>query len=185
MSLRNLLPLSRSFAPTVDRSGRYRRAESGVVPDFSVSAGDGGGVARLGGSIEVGSAVRVAGAAHEAEGVAVARWTGPLADRGVLGRGRPVSSARVRRLPAWLEQFLSALIRPGNRRRGTREIQTELSFDRVRVARNDLSTSDVEVVLVRTPRAAESLSAACRTRLLRLWWDQGANRLRRLGQRFR
>lgn len=84
-------------------------------------------------------------------------------------------------------RLLGAMLRPGNRRRGTRVVQTEMAFDRVRVARNDLMTSDVEVVALGAKGAERParLSAACRARLLVLWWDQGAERVRRLGNVFR
>lgn len=96
--------------------------------------------------------------------------------RAAAGVDRPAVPAG-RRLPVWLEQVVLALLGPGkNRRRGRREVQSEFSFQEVRVARNDLSTADVELVPARA-----SLSPACRTRVLKLWWDQGAERLKRLG----
>lgn len=97
------------------------------------------------------------------------------------------SGGRVWRLPVWVEQVLSSLVRPGNRRRGTRPVQTEMTFERVRVARNDLMTADVEVVSVGSGASGRParLSAACRARLLRLWWGQGSERWKRLGNVFR
>jgi hypothetical protein len=91
------------------------------------------------------------------------------------------------RLPVWVEQVLGSLVRPGNRRRGTRPVQTEMSFERVKVARNDLMTADVEVVSVGSGASGRParLSAACRARLLRLWWGQGSERWKRLGNVFR
>jgi hypothetical protein len=50
----------------------------------------------------------------------------------------------------------------------------------VKVVRNDLTTADVEVV-VRREKAEGRLSLACRRRVWRLWWEQGARHLRRLG----
>jgi hypothetical protein len=70
-----------------------------------------------------------------------------------------------------------ALLRPGNRRRGTREVQGELCFQTVKVVRNDLATADVEVV---NRAGCGGLSAACRARLLRLWWLAGVRRLKQL-----
>jgi hypothetical protein len=71
-----------------------------------------------------------------------------------------------------------ALLRPGNRRRGTREIvQGELCFQSVKVVRNDLTTADVEVV---GQSRHGGLSAACRARLLRIWWLAGVRRLKQL-----
>jgi hypothetical protein len=78
----------------------------------------------------------------------------------------------------WLEQLVLALLRPGNRRRGTRPVQTEMCFEAVRVVRNDLTMSDVEMVARR--EAGPRLSAGCRARVVRLWWNQGAQQLRRL-----
>ena len=103
----------------------------------------------------------------------------------VTGAGDRVGGSAWR-LPVWVEQLLSALVRPGNRRRGTRPVQTEMTFERVTVARNDLMTADVEVVSVggASGRPAR-LSAACRARLLRLWWGQGSERWKRLGNVFR
>lgn len=97
------------------------------------------------------------------------------------------SGGRVWRLPVWVEQVLSSLVRPGNRRRGTRPVQTEMTFERVKVARNDLMTADVEVVSVGSGASGRParLSAACRARLLRLWWGQGSERWKRLGNVFR
>lgn len=93
----------------------------------------------------------------------------------------PASAPRGRRLPEWLEQLLVTVLRPGNRRRGTRPVQTEWSFESLKVARNDLSTADVEVVVAPPPKPPSPLSPGCRTRLLRLWWTEGAHRVRKLG----
>jgi hypothetical protein len=70
-----------------------------------------------------------------------------------------------------------SLLRPGNRRRGTREVQGELCFQSVKVVRNDLATADVEMV---NPARWGGLSAGCRARLLRLWWLAGVRRLKQL-----
>ncbi len=74
-----------------------------------------------------------------------------------------------------------ALFGPGNRRRLSDSVQTEMDFRGVRVARNDLTASDVEAVPIRAPRAETALSQDCRKRVLRLWFDQGSRRLRRWG----
>lgn len=197
MSLRNLLPISRSFAPSEDRAGRYRPADAGVVPDFSVpSRVTAAAAAAAMATATVPETVAVAGSARLEGVVGETRVSGGGARLGVRdsvggAAGRVLvtrerrGGASGRRLPSWLEHFLASLIRPGNRRRGTRPVQTEMSFDRVRVARNDLTTSDVEVVLVRPARAASGMSAACRTRILRLWWEQSASRLKRWGNRLR
>lgn len=156
MSFRNLLPIGRAFDASADRTGRYQLSEKGV-PDFAVP-----GVPPGPGVVE--SEPRVVGS--------------PARDGGGKRRGR--------RLPGWVESLILMLLRPGrNRRRGTRVVQGELAFQRVRVVRNDLATSDVEVVAVPPSVGRESLSAACRSRVLKLWWDQGAERLKRLGSALR
>ncbi|MBL9128164.1 MAG: hypothetical protein JNL97_10975 [Verrucomicrobiales bacterium] len=105
---------------------------------------------------------------------------------GVAARaGSSVGGKRVRvgwRLPSWLEQVLLLLLRPGNRRRSTRSTQSEFCVRSVAVAKNDLVTSDVEVV-VRMPAKPAALSASCRARLLALWWSPVARRFGRWGQR--
>lgn len=98
-----------------------------------------------------------------------------------LSPAHPGRNARGRRLPEWLEQMILAVFCPGNRRRGTRPVQTEMAFEAVKVARNDLTTADVEVVVRPAAKPPRPLSAGCRTRLLRLWWTEGANRVRKLG----
>lgn len=172
MRLHHLLPIGRAFATTPERS-RYRPAEEGMVPDFSTPAGSGRAVEW---GREPAPGTEVATSSVEGEsGAAVA--ASPAVGFG-LGRGRrPVRAGRGWRFPRWFEQVVLALLRPGNRRRGTRPVQGEFPLGAVKVARNDLVTSDLEVVEVRPAK----LSAACRTRLLRLWWDQGAKRLRGLG----
>jgi len=174
MTLHRLLPISRSFASQPGRAGRYRPAGEGMLPDFSVQ-------------IET---RRAGGLLNRLPGMPATEGpTGPFQIPAVpvtgarrVGRREP----RGWRLPVWVEQLVLAFLRPGNRRRGNRAVQGELTFQTVKVARNDLVTSDVEVVLVPSAKAATGLSAtglsaACRSRLLRLWWEQGAQRLRRLG----
>lgn len=174
MSLRTLLPISRSFEPGADRAGRYRPQDAGVVPDFSVRPE----VARVPAAVAVAEATPVEPTMSKSPFTPVGCPTG-AGQAGRLAARREAGH----RLPLWLEQLLLALMRPGNRRRGTRPrpVQTELAFQRVAVARNDLMTADVEVVPVRPPGRAAGLSAACRSRLLKLWWEQGADRLKRLG----
>lgn len=167
MSLKLLLPIGRAFAPVVDRRGRYQSREGGVLPRFEDgsrispaaegSAGPSGGTAPVGRAVSDPSRLRV------------------------QASGNPKRAAR--RLPVWLEQWVLALVRPGNRRRGTRPVQTEFRLETVKVARNDLTTADVEVV-ARPGRGGDvppRLSLACRRRVLRLWWEQGARQLRRIG----
>lgn len=170
MSLKNLLPISRSFAATASRAGRFRSSPPAALPPLAVVRGEG-----------LASGLRPALPPQGgAEGGAAIFGSGSdLSKAGGVER-RPVSKSSGRRLPGWLEQFLLAVFRPGNRRRSTRSVQTELCFQTVRVARNDLAVSDVEVV-VRAPER-KTLSPDCRARVLRLWWDQGASRLRRWGQ---
>ncbi|MBL9138600.1 MAG: hypothetical protein JNK85_22215 [Verrucomicrobiales bacterium] len=127
-------------------------------------------------------------AARSISGIGAASSTafpaGPGAGSTSSGVGRvdrrPTTKTSGRRLPGWLELFLLAVFRPGNRRRSTRTVQTEMCFQTVKVARNDLAVSDVEVV-VRSPDR-RTMSPDCRARVLRLWWDQGTRHLRRWGQ---
>ncbi|MBX3745040.1 MAG: hypothetical protein KF833_06995 [Verrucomicrobiae bacterium] len=152
MSFKSLLPLGRSFTPSEGRPGRYRPPEPGALPRLdTASAGTSAGVAPG----------RAAG--REGEGV---------------GRGRARSG---RRLPLWVEQLVLAVLRPGNRRRGTREVQGELDLRLVKVVRNDLETADMEVVVRPEGSGRPGLSPACRGRVLRLWWEQGMRRIRRIG----
>lgn len=97
---------------------------------------------------------------------------------------RRIPSQRLegRRLPVWLEQLILALTRSGNRRRGSRVVQDEFCLRTVKVAKNDLVTSDVEVV-VRGLEKPKVLSASCRARLMALWWAPVARRLGRWGHR--
>jgi hypothetical protein len=172
MSLRNLLPIGRSFAATASRSGRFRSSPPAALPPASAR--------NVASSAPLDPTGLASGASRgEAVGGGVSLGMNVPSDVGGTMR-RPVLRTSGRRLPGWLEQFLLAVFRPGNRRRSTRSVQTEMCFQAVRVARNDLATSDVEVV-VRAPER-QTLSADCRARVLRLWWDQGTSRLRRWGQ---
>jgi len=173
MSLRSLLPIGRAFEPSGLREGRFRPADPGLVPDFSRGprgdrGWDGGGDAetRRGSAADARSSAGdvVVGEAHLQ-----------------VGRGWRVGPVR-RRLPAWLEQFILALIRPGNRRRSTREVQGEFRLESVKVAKNDLVTSDVEMVVISSSRP-RGMSASCRARLMALWWSPVAKRLGRWGKR--
>lgn len=170
MKLHSLLPIGRAFAPAADRSGRYRQAEPGWWTRL------GGVEPRLPGR-ERGVGAAPMAVAERAE---AGRAPGPETPAGKMpGAGlRPVAR---RRLPLWLEQLLLLLVRPGNRRRGSRPVQTEMCFESVKVARNDLTTADVEVVVPSAGGLRARLSPACRRRLVRLWWDQGTRRLRQLG----
>ena len=159
MSLKNLLPLSPSFTQNEERPGRYRPTDPGVLPRF----GEGRGRGRGRGEDETTGAIEAG-----RTGVALRRE-----GSGTKGRGGC-------RLPLWVEQWVLALVRPGNRRRGTRVVQSEMDFRSVKVVRNDLATADVEVV-VKGEKGQRALSAACRGRLWRLWWDQGVRRIRRIG----
>jgi hypothetical protein len=87
-----------------------------------------------------------------------------------------------RRLPQWIEQVLLVFMRSGNRRRGSRPVQEEFCLGPVKVAKNDLVTSDVEVV-VRGVDKPKPMSASCRARLMALWWAPVARRLGRWGHR--
>ena len=173
MSLRSLLPIGRAFEPSGLREGRFRPAEPGLVPDFSRGpradrGWDGGGEGETRREGEVGVCLSEAGvSAGEA-----ASQPGPV---------RGESRVR-RRLPSWLEQLILALIRPGNRRRRTREVQGEFRLESVKVAKNDLVTSDVEMVAISSSRP-RGMSASCRARLLALWWSPVAKRLGRWGKR--
>ena len=198
MSLRDFLPVSSALRRADGDGGRFRPAEPGLLPDFS--AGRGGAPGASGASsatlsvrrrvvgantfsedgpaaVVPGDSGRVeAGTAGTSAGVASAGRAGEVAAR-VSGAERRA----LRRLPGWLEQMLFALVRTGNRRRNLRPVQPELGLDSVKVARNDLTTADVEVVLVKSERRPARMSAECRGRLLRLWWEEGSRRLRRLG----
>lgn len=172
MSLRSLLPIGRAFGSAADRPGRYRRAEETMLPVFGGPPS--GGAGRLEGGTREGAvgsssqATLVGAGSDERSSVGLGRPS-----------GRPVRKGG-RRLPVWLEQLLLVLFRPGNRRRSTRPVQTEMCFEAVKVARNDLATADVEVVVVSPKRDRDRLSPACRGRLVRLWWREGARRLRQL-----
>lgn len=160
MSLKSLLPLGRSFTPTEGRQGRYRPTEPGVLPrlePLQPSEPATGSAGTSSGPVGTGAA-----------------GTGRAGGSGVRGR-------RGRRLPLWVEQLVLAVLRPGNRRRGTREVQGELDLRSVKVVRNTLETADVEVVVRSGSGGRRGLSPACRGRVWRLWWDQGMRRIRRIG----
>lgn len=205
MSLRNLLPIGRAFGSPAERS-RFRSSPPAPLPPGRPAAGlvvSGGSVGVVAGSVGVGGDGGAEGRAAASgsgsgsggrdrsqqtfkAGMGIETSVGPLGSAvvgaSVVGRGngRPAMDASGRRLPGWLEQFLLAVFRPGNRRRSTRTVQTEMCFQSVKVARNDLAVSDMEVV-VRSPER-RTMSPDCRARVLRLWWDQGTRRLRRWGQ---
>lgn len=205
MSLRSLLPIGRSFEPSGDRLGRFRPAEPGLLPDFSRDS-KGAREDRIdnSGPAEVVEAGRILAAASATLGARRATGGGPEILAGVemnsagssdrdpagvarVGDGRPrrrVKSQPLegRRLPVWLEQLILALTRSGNRRRGSRPVQDEFCLRTVKVAKNDLVTSDVEVV-VRALEKPKALSASCRARLMALWWAPVARRLGRWGHR--
>lgn len=176
MSLRNLLPIGRAFVPTAERTGRYRPAEAGVLPVFAETR------VPAAASETSASTAEPSGARPAAEIVRDAGRVDGLeaASRRAKGLEQP-GRGRGWRLPAWLERWLLHLLRPGNRRRGTRPVQTEMCFRTLKVARNDLTTADVEVVMVGPAKRGTGMSAACRARLFRLWWTQGARRWKRWG----
>lgn len=200
MSLRSLLPLGRAFRSSAERAGRFQPAQPGLLPDFSRGGrepGDEGGVTlhgiRGGGGVDGGG---VGGASPRgADGAAAGLATGLGSGQGsghpgVVGRSAG-GGGRVRsprggrvgwRLPGWLEQLILVVMRSGNRRRSARPVQGEFALRSVTVAKNDLMTSDVEVV-VRKSERPKPLSASCRARLLALWWSPVARRLGRWGGR--
>lgn len=188
MSLREFLPVSPAVRRPGDGENRFRFAEPGLVPDFSVG--------RAGTPNGAGAGVRetsrpAAAPAAAAESPLPGPMAAPAAPAvpGTRAAGEiPATSRRRgeglragRRLPAWMEQVVLLFVRPGNRRRMTRTVQPDLGFESVKVARNDLATADVEVVLVKSGSRPARLSAECRGRLLRLWWDAGSRHLRRWG----
>lgn len=233
MNLRNLLPIGRTVEPSGERSGRFRPAAPGLLPDFSKETPVAN---RSVASTSVpdpspspspsplfATAPRhpttVATSAIDAQGRdSAGSRDGTPAPAGLDsgrdgggGRGRPNDQGRGkptgkptghptekagRRLPLWLEQWIWALLRSGNRRRGTRPVQGELFAEPVKVAKNDLMTADVEVVVRAAAASAatpptkpkpkpKAMSATCRARLLGLWWAPVARRLGRWGGRSR
>ncbi len=196
MSLRSLLPLGRAFRSSAERAGRFQPAQPGLLPDFSRGGREPGGEGGVslhgtrGGGCADGEGVGGA-SPRGADGAAVGSAAG-------LGSGRPGAvgrsvggGGRVRsprggrvgwRLPGWLEQLILVVMRSGNRRRSARPVQGEFALRSVTVAKNDLMTSDVEVV-VRKSERPKPLSASCRARLLALWWSPVARRLGRWGGR--
>jgi hypothetical protein len=175
MSLRSLLTISRTVVPAADRTGRYRLANARLRRKV----------------VFAGAKDPTTGRSPEPAPAASGMWSRivgsnprptPFTAPGVP-RSPPVARPRTWRFPSWVEQFVMALVRPGNRRRGRRPVQTELCFQSVKVARNDLMTADVEVVMGKPARtrARPGMSAACRARVLRLWWTEGIRRLRQLG----
>lgn len=170
MSLRVFLPVSSAFRRVPDSASRFHPAEPGLVPDFKAARSPAG--------LELAASSSAGGASSTAGGVEAAGTKEEEKEKEKEPRADPRS---LRRLPRWLERLLLTLFRSGNRRRGERAVQAELSFASVRVARNDLATADVEVVLVKPSVRSAGLSPECRGRLLRLWWDEGSRRLRRWG----
>lgn len=202
MSLRAFLPVSASMSRADDGANRFRPADPGLVPNFSSGAGrvhprttsaadsPGRGEAPVAAAIAgttLAPAVTVVPEAHASVATPASgmnpSFTGSVASPALPAGGASTAAAvpKARRLPRWIEQVLLVFMRPGNRRRGTRVVQSELRFDTVRVARNDLATADVEVVLVKPAGRPARMSAECRERVLRLWWEEGSRRLRRLG----
>ena len=190
MSLRSLLPLGRTFEPSVERAGRFRPADPGLLPDFTreTKAETGEVPGALRGEPAVGAfaatpALRSTSSTAPAPGSAPAPV--PAAAPAVSASvGRVREGGRGWRLPKWLEQLILVLMRPGNRRRSSRPVQSEFCLRAVTVAKNDLVTSDVEVV-VRKPAKPAAMSASCRARLMALWWSPVARRLGRWGNRSR
>ncbi len=177
MSLRQLLPLSRSFTPASNPFGRSGSVEIGARPDPAASArATPSPVADrpAAGPVPVSRRIVV-----PMRAIAKQKETGVARGGSDPAGGRREMGRRGFRL--MVEQMLLTLLCPGNRRRGLRPgpVQTEMQFETLKVARNDLTTADVEVV-IKTPGRREPLSAACRGRILRLWWEEGARRLRRL-----
>lgn len=169
MSLRSLLPLGKTFGPALDRRGRYRLGGGPLAEAEALGRAQGARKGVFGSSREGGSPLEGA-----------SEWARAQARGARRAKGNEGGKRRVR-LPVWCEQLVLTLLGAGNRRRGTREVQTEMDFEGLKVARNDLVTSDVEVVAKPRPSPARvRLSAACRARVLRVWWEAGARRLRRL-----
>ncbi len=208
MNLRNLLPIGRTVDPSGERSGRFRPAAPGLLPVFSREAPTESAPMGTPSGTPDGSSAAAGDALSDANPFAVGRDSAGSREVRKVGMGtaadeisaqtRPKAKAEAkstakgnannaksgRRLPLWLEQWIWALMRSGNRRRGTRPVQGELFSEPVKVAKNDLVASDVEVV-VRVPAKPKAMSATCRARLMGLWWAPVARRLGRLGDRSR
>lgn len=168
MRLHTLLPIGTSFQRALDRPIRYRPVRVGLPPDFSARS-RGAAETLLGAN----GTNRVTSRTGELQAVIRARSAAP-AD------GSSASRTSVRRRWQWAERLgrrvreaAFHLIRPVNRRRNERAIQTELQFSDVKVVRNDLMTADVEVVPA-NGQPPRRLSLACRLRLLGLWWAREA-----------
>jgi hypothetical protein len=107
---------------------RAERSLNGAPEETSQSPGSGGG-----------------------QGAAPARSNGP-------GFGEVLRLRTVALLSGWKARWVGWLARPHNKTAKTAiprftkpPVQGELSLDRIRVARNDLSDADLEVVLARPP----------------------------------
>lgn len=172
MSLRHLLSISRTVAAVEERPGRFRVLRREVLPRFNRSDAEPSNTP----DSNPGSPP-----ARPESGRELGRRTSNIfaAVPDTSSRGGPEHASAGFRMPRWVEQILLSLLWPGNRRRGTRPVQTEMPFDTVKVARNDLMTADVEVI-VKPKRLESGLSPACRGRVLRLWWGESARRLRKL-----
>lgn len=161
-----LLPFGSAFTAG-PRNGRYRPAEAGLVPDFSAPKGHPVAVQKTV------SAVPAPAAPILPNPTAAVPNDAPVPP--------PPRTSR-RPLPGWIQDLVLGLLRRGNRRRSERPVQTEFALQSVTPARNDLTTSDLEVVPARRPGGPQGLSPACRQRILGLWWEQGTRRLRRWGR---
>ncbi len=165
MSLLRLLSAGKSLVGMDDSARRYRDAGAGMLPKFGSKKNP----FRTTVKVEPAPAERrdetVAGGAPKGSGAAQAAPADPNASERMQSRGGARSLARlgewsgkcVDKLGGWLgrrERSPSALPHFNKA-----PMQTEMSLDRVRVLRNDLSDADLELVPARTS-AKPSAAAA-------------------------
>jgi len=150
MNIGQLLAAGRSFAGQKDRVGRYRQVNPKSIPKF-----DAGGSPRR--QVSAGSSSAEAEArenqAQSAQPQPAVKVHEPVArPKGALSLG-PICRADLPRKPTFWARLLS-LVWPAKRREGLqkgstaskRPIQVELRLEQVKVVRNDLSDTDLELV---------------------------------------
>ena len=170
MSLLRLLTTGRSLVSVRDTESRYRLTTQRLLPQFGPTRNPFGSSAR-----------------QEPSSVGTSRPAAGLGEASPKGEGRGhARGSWLRVVGLWSACKLKpgALIVRSFEKTATRAtpqppkcpVQGELSLDRVRVVRNDLSDADLEVVPARTGPAPEGLVGKSKTRAE--WaWGRVAKRL--------
>jgi hypothetical protein len=167
MSLLQLLKVGRSLANIRDNGHQYKMAAQNLLPRFNATqplSGLGGGGGVSGGTDSLFGRQALPPAPEQGEELASSRskrgcWSGWFAKLFFWGRAGAPSDAAPAAGKAAFTATLRSSVRSGRGSNAQPLVQAELSLDRVRVVRNDLSEADLELIPARVAVAAPAVRA--------------------------